>query len=192
MPRQVDLHARRTEIVHGVWLVIARDGLQAVTMRNVAAAAGVSVGRIQHYFASKEELLRASARAMLDTASDVYQDDTTGSSAADRLREAVGHAIRRAGEQGPRVAIWYAYLTASATDPEIAAVLAEGKRGQEHVVTELLVELGVPARSAADSARALTALADGLTERVLIGQLSPAEALAILENQLPGDTPPAH
>ncbi|OYO14726.1 transcriptional regulator [Enemella evansiae] len=185
MPRQVDHDARRTEIVQGVWLVIARDGLAAVSMRTVAAAAGVSVGRIQHYFASKEELLRVSARAMIEAGTDRYREDTEQASPAGRLREALGHPIRRAAEPGPGVSIWYAYLTASATDAEIAAILAEGKRGQETLVAGLLGELGAPRRSALRDARALIALADGLTERVLIGDLTTREALAVLTSRLP-------
>lgn len=186
MPRQVDHDARRTEIVQGVWQVIARDGLAAVSMRNVAAAARISVGRIQHYFTSKDELVRASARAMIEVGTDRYREDTRDAPAIDRLREALGHPLRRAAEQGPGIAIWYAYLTAAATDPQIAAVLAEGKRGQERLVAGLLRELGTPARSSLREARALTALADGLTERVLIQDLSAREALAVLGARLPG------
>ena len=43
---------RRTAIIHAVWQVIAERGMGAVTMRTVAAAAGVSVGRIQYWFLS--------------------------------------------------------------------------------------------------------------------------------------------
>src|SRR5690625_2815459 len=64
MPRIVDHAARRTEIVYALWAVIHEKGLDSVSFRAVAEAAGVSIGRIQHYFASKEELKigRASCR----------------------------------------------------------------------------------------------------------------------------------
>jgi AcrR family transcriptional regulator len=39
--------------------VIADRGLEAVTMRNVASSAGISLAQVQYYFRSKEELVAA-------------------------------------------------------------------------------------------------------------------------------------
>lgn len=57
MPRSVDHDARRTEIAEAVLAIVARAGTEAVSLRSVAAEAGVSMGRVQHYFTSKDELL---------------------------------------------------------------------------------------------------------------------------------------
>ncbi|OLL75674.1 transcriptional regulator, TetR family [Pseudonocardia sp. Ae150A_Ps1] len=57
MPRSVDHEARRTEIAEAVLAIVARDGTEAVSLRSVAAGAGISMGRVQHYFASKDALL---------------------------------------------------------------------------------------------------------------------------------------
>lgn len=57
MPRSVDHDARKAGLARAVWTLVARSGLEAVSMRSVAAQAGVSVGRVQYYFASKDELL---------------------------------------------------------------------------------------------------------------------------------------
>src|SRR3546814_14018084 len=48
---------RRAEIAEALVRVANRDGLHAVTMRSVAAEAGVSLRLVQYYFTSKEELL---------------------------------------------------------------------------------------------------------------------------------------
>jgi AcrR family transcriptional regulator len=37
--------------------LIATRGLEAASLRNVAAEAGVSMGTVQHYFTSKQEML---------------------------------------------------------------------------------------------------------------------------------------
>lgn len=50
---------RRAEIADGVLRVIAERGLEAVSIVEVAAASGVSPGRVQHYFSSRRELLAA-------------------------------------------------------------------------------------------------------------------------------------
>ena len=57
MPKQVDHQARRQEIADAVLRLAASQGLDAVTLRHVAAEAGVSMGRVQHYFATKDEML---------------------------------------------------------------------------------------------------------------------------------------
>lgn len=57
MPRQVDHDARRTALAEAVWRLVARGGVEAVSLRSAAAEAGVSMGRVQYYFASKDDLL---------------------------------------------------------------------------------------------------------------------------------------
>ena len=57
VPRQVDHKARRDQIAEALLDIVAGHGLEAISMRAVAAQAGVSTGRIQHYFANKDELL---------------------------------------------------------------------------------------------------------------------------------------
>jgi AcrR family transcriptional regulator len=68
MPKRVDPAERRRLLTDALARIAARDGLEAVTMREVAAEAGVSVGFVQHYFASKDELLLA---ALQDVAAQV-------------------------------------------------------------------------------------------------------------------------
>ena len=56
MPRQVDHAARREELAAALWQVVRRDGIAAVSVRTVAAAAGTSPSALRHYFATQEEL----------------------------------------------------------------------------------------------------------------------------------------
>jgi AcrR family transcriptional regulator len=50
---------RRTEIADAVLAIVADRGLAAVSQATVAAQAGVSPGRVQHYFPTKQELIEA-------------------------------------------------------------------------------------------------------------------------------------
>lgn len=67
MARTADTDARRAQIVAGVTELALESGLGRVTIAGAAKSAGVSVGLVQHYYASKEELL-------LDTFSSVRTD----------------------------------------------------------------------------------------------------------------------
>jgi AcrR family transcriptional regulator len=50
---------RRREICDAVLAVVDDAGIAAVSLNSVAAKAGVSAGRVQHYFPSRAELLEA-------------------------------------------------------------------------------------------------------------------------------------
>lgn len=49
--------SRRARIADAVLELGSREGIERVTLRAVAAEAGVSMGQIQHYFASREDML---------------------------------------------------------------------------------------------------------------------------------------
>jgi AcrR family transcriptional regulator len=57
MPKQVDQHERRDRIARALWRVVDRDGILQLSLRDVAAEAGISLGQLQHYFPSRAELL---------------------------------------------------------------------------------------------------------------------------------------
>lgn len=57
VPRTADHDERRRQIAGAVQALVASSGLDAATMAAVARRAGFSVGLVQHYFASKDDLL---------------------------------------------------------------------------------------------------------------------------------------
>lgn len=61
-----DLAARRrAEILCGTIRVIARDGVVAAKLKDIARESGVSLGLIQHYFDTRENLIDAAFGAMM-------------------------------------------------------------------------------------------------------------------------------
>ena len=59
MPRSVDHAQQRQHIATAAYRVLARSGLDGLTMRAIAAEAGCTTGLVTHYFASKRELVSA-------------------------------------------------------------------------------------------------------------------------------------
>ena len=57
MPKLIDHDRRREEIAEATWRVIHAEGISGVSIRTVAAEAGISTGSIRHVFPSKTELL---------------------------------------------------------------------------------------------------------------------------------------
>ena len=62
MPKIVDHDLQRVKFAEAAMSLIARQGLEGVTMRAVAAEAGLSYGSLFHYFSSKDELLMHAIR----------------------------------------------------------------------------------------------------------------------------------
>jgi AcrR family transcriptional regulator len=88
MPKIVDHDARRGQIIEAVWALIARRGLGAVTMRELAAEAGYANGALSGYFRNKDEILQAAfehAFRSTNVRADRAIGDATGLTALRRL-----------------------------------------------------------------------------------------------------------
>jgi len=59
MPRVADKQERREQVVEAAFRVISRDGLSGTSMRAVAKEAGCTIGLINHWFASRDDLIEA-------------------------------------------------------------------------------------------------------------------------------------
>lgn len=57
MPKLIDHDSRREEIAEATWRVIHAQGISGVSIRTVAAEAGISTGSVRHVFPSKTDLL---------------------------------------------------------------------------------------------------------------------------------------
>jgi AcrR family transcriptional regulator len=199
VPRVVDHDERRREITYAVWYLLATRGPDAVSLRSVAAEAGVSVGRIQHYFASKQDLLRHGCAALTEVAAEAFGsatgDDVPDDDVADgplgELWRLVVQVVPTTEAFRLGTAVWFAYLALSPGNPEIAGLMAQAKRGQEQRAAALL-ERAVEVRQARrkvdvlPTVRGLLATADGLAVRVLVGDLTSSEALDLLGAELAG------
>jgi DNA-binding transcriptional regulator YbjK len=60
VPKLIDHDSRRHEIANAVWRIVVRDGVSAVSIRDVATESGLAVGSVRHVFATKAELLEYS------------------------------------------------------------------------------------------------------------------------------------
>ncbi|KAF4408732.1 TetR/AcrR family transcriptional regulator [Streptomyces lycii] len=188
MPRQVDQEARRQRIADAVCLLADEGGLEGVTLRDVAARADVSMGAVQRCFRTKEEMLVFALGQVGARVLGRAQARLAGSP-AQSARSALGHAVTELSllrrEQHGEARVWLAFVAQAAVSPRLAGVLREDYEALQELVTGLVTEVAEP--PAADprrEARALLALADGLTAHVLVGHLTPQDALGILDDRL--------
>lgn len=200
MPRVVDHAARRSEIVLALWGVIHERGLDGVSFRAVAEAAGVSIGRIQHYFASKEELIREGCTQMVVAAQSRYAELSRSGGPEHQLWTLVSGPVPSTRPQRLGAAVWYAYLAKSVAEPALREIIGAAIEDAGARAIRLLTTVrsgadgegtdaagaghGAEARSRSEhEALALLALGDGLAQRVVVGAIDGQEALAALAEE---------
>ncbi|NYI70478.1 AcrR family transcriptional regulator [Naumannella cuiyingiana] len=185
MPRVVDQEQRRREITHALWLVIATDGIDAVSLRRVAEAAGVSIGRIQHYFADKDALLLHGIAEFAAAARRAYE--SVEGDAAERLTRLLTQRIPTTQTGRTAVAIWHSYLGWAPRRTEAVAAVRDAVAAGDRLAAELVSELtGLPPARARERARWLTSAADGLAQRVMLGTVSGRTAIAQVRSAVAG------
>jgi AcrR family transcriptional regulator len=63
---KIDTQSRRRELGEALWRVVVREGIEAASVRKVAAEAGVSKGSLRHVFPSQSELLTFAMQLIID------------------------------------------------------------------------------------------------------------------------------
>jgi AcrR family transcriptional regulator len=86
MPKKVDHDARREELVLAAWRVIAANGIDEVTIRDIARESGYSSGVLAHYFKNKDDLLAHALRLSHTRIRKRYDTEVDTPAAVDALR----------------------------------------------------------------------------------------------------------
>jgi AcrR family transcriptional regulator len=192
MPKVVDHEERRAELASAVWRVASRDGLEAVTVRRVAAEAGWSTGVLVHYFADKEALLLFAFRTVADrvgrrlAAAEEATDDPL-----ERARAQLVEGLPLDRERLTETRVWFAFLGVALSRPELAHAQRDAYRAWGERVAERLREAQARGDIRAgvdtgDAAATLIALVDGLAVQAAFSPraFKAARQLALIDARL--------
>ncbi|GAA0465988.1 transcriptional regulator [Actinoplanes capillaceus] len=192
MPKQVDHEQRRRLLAEAVFAVIGTRGFEAVSLRDVAVQAGVSMGTVQYYFPAKHQMLlfalghmRARVLARMQATLAALESPTRRD--VIRAATAVMLPVDEPGREEACVNI--AFFSAATVTPEYAQQLRDGYARILAVSTANLREaarLG-ELRDGIDPDReapALYFLTQGLIGPILIGLYQPDEAMSLIDDQL--------
>jgi AcrR family transcriptional regulator len=136
MPRIVDHHQRRADVVEAATNVLVTRGRAALTVRSVAGEVGCSTTVVSHYFADMNELLFATysaaatrARARLERVAAADPADLRGTIEAVLPLD----TVRRRDW-----AVWFSFWSEALTTPRFAADQRERARGTVERVAGIL------------------------------------------------------
>jgi AcrR family transcriptional regulator len=179
---------RRAQLVDAVFRVVARDGIEAVSVRAVAREAGLSMGSLRHYFATQAELLafslgeverRIRARlAGLDTAGDP--------------REVLERVLHQLVPLSPasRVEheIWLAFVGKAVTEPALHELNARVYDELRDLIHRLVLDALGPGPDADLETERVYALVDGLVLHAALrpGHWTPDRLKTVIRYHLDG------
>ena len=194
MPRRVDHDERRREIIDALCRVTLAKGLSAVSFREVAAEAGVSVRRVQYYFGTKAQLLFATMqlvgqRVVLRGLALIAE---AGPNPSPRmlLRNSLLGSMPTDDESRADSLLFLTFYIAALTDPSLASDESfAAPRSSIDAITDILrnAQTAGALRSSVDpdkDAALILAANTGLILSVASGLATSDEALAVLDHQL--------
>ncbi|NUS73441.1 MAG: TetR family transcriptional regulator [Corynebacteriales bacterium] len=112
----VNHEQRREELARAVWAVVVRSGVEAASVRTVAAEAGWSMGALRHYFSAQDELLRFALYAMTRRISLRVRHHLEHEL---RVQELLEELLPLDEERHGEALIWLAFMAKSRTDPQV-------------------------------------------------------------------------
>jgi AcrR family transcriptional regulator len=194
MPKVVDHEQRRAELAAAVWRLASREGLEAVTLRGVAAEAGWSTGALHHYFADKEELLVFAFQIVADRAGRRFSAVIEAASGPLALiRALMAEALPLDAERRAEVRLWFAFLGLSLTRPVLARAQRYAYRAWRRLLGDTLREAQErgevdPRLDPDHEAAKLVALADGLAVQAFFEPrlLSAARLTELVDERVAG------
>jgi AcrR family transcriptional regulator len=192
MPKIVDHAERRAALAAAVWQVASRDGLDAVTMRRVAAEAGWSTGALAHYFDDKEELLVFAFETVADRVGRrIVEAAEQTRDPLELIRVQLGEGLPIDRERRAEVRVWFAFLGLAETRPQLAKAGRDAYRLWRDRVAKTLASaqrqgLVDDSIDAEREAAALIALVDGLAIQATFEPraVSAERQLEILDDRL--------
>ncbi|UXM90434.1 TetR/AcrR family transcriptional regulator [Paenarthrobacter sp. JL.01a] len=180
MPKIVDAEARRQEVVQAVFRIIASDGLERASLREVADEAGLAVGSVRHYFASSDELLIFSFGTVIDriagrleAALAVVEEEGPGSPGQHAaVLNLLGQFLPLDEELAVDACVWMAFRHAARIKPVLAPEAERSHRTVAAIVGRLILLLNPGQadhqQSLVTEAERLLATMDGLCMHALL------------------------
>ena len=189
MPRHVDHDARRRQLAQAVCELIAEHGIEAVTLREVAARAGVSMGAVQRAFA-KDGMLLFALEYVITRVTERGQQRVADSGSPESARTLLLTTLQEmtlADDDAVPARVWLTFAAQAAVREDLATVLRDHHAKSMELLTWLIdygQRLGeIRAEvAAASEAEHLHTLLDGITVRIAVDTTTHQAARQLIDH----------
>jgi AcrR family transcriptional regulator len=186
MPRVVDHEERREELAAALWRLVLREGIEAASVRRVAAEAGWSTGSLRHYFQTQSELLAFAMELVVQRVTarvEALTPDPNPRPMAERL---LHELLPLDAERHAEMQVWLAFTARSFVEPGLRALRDRAHTGLRSLCVIAAELLGVPSPDRERDAERLHALIDGLALHAVLDSATttPARQVELLGAEL--------
>lgn len=128
---QLSREDRRARLAQAVWEIIGTHGISAVSVRTVAAEAGVAVGSLRHLFPTQAQLLEFSAELMIQRATERIGQTPPSADPVEYALDVIKHVLPLTPETRREFEINLALIAETPAHPNLARI-------RDHAHAELL------------------------------------------------------
>lgn len=178
---------RKEQLAEALWRIILDRGIGAVSVRTVAAEAGVVVGSLRHVFPTRAELLEFSAELMVHRATQRIRKIPRSTNHQQYALEVLRQLLPLEPDSRAELEVNIALIAETPALPKLATVRDDAYRQVAGLCVQLVAQLtGRPHDGHTDGqARQLHALVDGLAIHLLQSDPEhPDWALEILAGEI--------
>jgi AcrR family transcriptional regulator len=184
-----EAHARRrAQLVEAVFRIVRRDGIEHVSVRNVAREAGLSMGSLRHYFATQGELLAFSLGEVERRFRARLADLDTSAPPRQLLEQVLHQLVPLSPESRVEHEIWFAFVGKATAEPALRTLNARIYDELRDLVRQVVALIERPGLDPDLETERLYALVDGLALHAVLRpeQWPPERITALLAYHLDG------
>lgn len=164
-PREERRNAKMFELIASALKVLSRDGYGQFSMRSVAEDAGISLGNLQHYFKTKDNLIFEAGRIYFSKFLDQYsnfqmQENMTAAEKIDCILQDIIEVVSKK----ETAQIFFEFWAIGRRDPAVASLGAANYEKYCNIFSELFLATNpkLSRKEAADLGFLLAAQSEGL------------------------------
>lgn len=130
---------RQAALTDALLSIVAERGLDQVSVREVASAAGVSIGTVQHYFPTKDAMLAGAFNEVVQRLRTRMSSVRFGPSVHHNFSAVLHELLPLDGKRAAEARIQLAFAARAATSPALARIQQAVLTEINDVLTEALV-----------------------------------------------------
>lgn len=146
MPKLINHQERKQHIAQAVWAVLAREGVRGVSVRTVAAEAGISTGSLRHVFPTLNDMMLYS----LDYSGQKFLASLTSRKVIDHLEDLLFDFLPTSNESRMYSEVVVGMLAEASNIPGAARMLQQQETELSYTYSFILSQLKAHGRIRSD------------------------------------------